>query len=798
MQNSRIGNIVSGCMSVVALCLTSCVEQIDYQTDPSSEVESFPIRVYVEDPCLETASKSSFESDRMDSLTDLNIFVYHDGLLLEDCSVYYDDMSETMLSFPVGTDGFSIYMLGNVGCVSAPPYESQMREIRHIVGDYAEFKEHGVPVAGTFKDYRKGDLAEFPLKRLVGQFDIRMEVSAQDADYVIKDIRVMNCAKDVYPFSRDSKAVLFTRSQQYDDSACGDMLTQSDIDALNSGKSVSLYFLENLQGELLPGNTDPKKKIPSYLPSGVAGKCTYIEITADVTTQAARYTDCRYRFYPGRNETTDFSILRNTLYEVLLDFTQNMVSEQEWRIEAQYPEVVGIRMNKEEAMVIKGAEDMIFVQAYGNDGELLDIEVEMLSSTGKISVEKVRTSYLEDPALGEAIGLRFTSNVELCGLYPYDSEPSYYTETVRISSRETYNDKPLYVKDVKVRVYDKLFPLLIKLEQSDQGEDGLYEIVIRGQNPMRLALSVSGIYVSNGSVLTVPKRARGVYYSTHDSQIFYDNSVSVKGTSFSSLVLSRPSDLSRIDFHIEGLSEISDNLLRLAYPRLSRTSKVYTGPDTEAVLGPGAEMSPGNLMRFSDDSPYYITWLSGNSTITRPYNYDDGKSYGSASYNGLREAWITSADRSSDFPDDYASSYLFGLYRGVHSNSYDGMGQMYENWAQYGQAPFYFLNGGLVGCGTSLAFPGELPRWPNEVTRGLEYDFLACGRDLFSENEDGSVVGRHHKMGMKISTWRQAIGKKVRTSLKSRFYDAQLYMTINGASCWCGNDITEAGYFPED
>ena len=207
------------------------------------------------------------------------------------------------------------------------------------------------------------------------------------------------------------------------------------------------------------------------------------------------------------------------MYEVLLDFTQNMVSEQEWRIEAQYPEVVGIRMNKEEAMVIKGAEDMIFVQAYGNDGELLDIEVEVLSSTGKISVEKVRTSYLEDPASGEAIGLRFTSNVELCGLYPYDSEPSYYTETVRISSRETYNDKPLYVKDVKVRVYDKLFPLLIKLEQSDQGEDGPYEIVIRGQNPMRLALSVSGIYVSNGSVLTVPKCARGVYYSTHNSQI---------------------------------------------------------------------------------------------------------------------------------------------------------------------------------------------------------------------------------------------------------------------------------------
>lgn len=797
MLNFRMRNIVRGCLSAAVSCLLSCVEQNDCHMLPAGEIESVPIRVYVDEPQSAARMKSSFSMEDMERLTDLNIFVYRDGLLLEECCKYYDQVAEAMLSFPVGTDVFNIYMLGNVGRVSAPSYESRLQDVRHVVEDYAGFREHGVPVAGIFKDYRRGDPAEFPLKRLVGQFNVRMTDSAADAEYVIKDVRVMNCAMDVYPFSADSKAVMFTGGLQYADQASGDMLTDDDVDALNSGGSVPLYFLENLQGELLPGNTDPKKKIPSLLPVGAADRCTYVEVTADVTTPAARYTDCRYRFYPGRNETTDFSIVRNTLYEVVLDFTQNMVSEQEWRIEADEPDVVGVRMDKEEAMVIKGTEDMVYVQAFDNSGNLMDFDVEILSSSGKINVDKVRTSYLGQPGLGEALGLRFTSNVGLCGLYSYGSEPDYDMETVRISSRETYNGSPLYVKDVKVRVYDRLFPLLIRLERAGQDSGSPYEIVMRGRNPMKLGLSVSGTYVSKGSSLNISKSVRGVYRNVQNPESIYDNALNIDGVRFSALDVSAPSDLSRIDFHIKGEPDVSDDLLTMAYPKFSTSAELYTGPDSEAVLGPGSGMCPGKLPKFSDDSPYYITWLSGSSPVTRSYSYNDGKTYGSASYHGLLEAWITSANRASEFPNNYGSSYLFGLYKGVHAGDIDKSSPMYADFTPYEKMPFYVVNGGLVEYSTNLMFTGNLPRWPDEVVRGLEYDFLSCGRDLFSENSDGSVVARHHKMGMKVATWKQAIGSKVRTSLKSRYYTAQLYMTVNGASCWCGSDLTEDGYYQE-
>ena len=381
--------------------------------DIYAKVDLVSPNVYVEVPPGNSGSKSSYSDDDMSRLTDLNFYMYHNGKLLRDYSGYVEDISALMLAFPIGKDGFNIYMFGNVGCCEAPEYEADISDMQYVVGGYEEFRTKGVPVAGVFKDFRRGTLADFPLKRLVGQFDIRMRQSAVMADYCIKDVRVMNCALDVYPFSCDHKARLFSRSCQYAEKSLGDMLTNEDIERLNQGYGVSLYFVENLQGELLPGNTDRKAKIPSSLPSEVAECCTYIEITADVTTQIAKYTDARYRFYPGENETSDFSIRRNTLYEVELDFTQNMVFNQEWRIEASDPEVVDLWLNKESAMVIKGAEDMILVRALDNAGKLLDLDVGVRTSSGYINVAKetVTSDGLD------YLGLRITSNVGLAGLY---------------------------------------------------------------------------------------------------------------------------------------------------------------------------------------------------------------------------------------------------------------------------------------------------------------------------------------------------------------------------------------------
>lgn len=748
MLNSRFGaGVVNACLSVLLSCLMSCVEWDGYADDSVCGIETVPIRVYVDCPKNEGESKSSFTSDDMDRLTDLNIYVYRDGLLLEDCSVYYDEISKVMLSLPVGTDGIDIYMIGNVGRVSAPLQESGLPDLRHVVADYAEFRQCGVPVAGSFPGYRRGDLADFPLKRLVGQFDIRMIDSAADADYVVKDIRVMNCARDVYPFSNDGKATLFTKSQQYGQDASGDMLTSSDVDALNSGEAVALYFLENLQGELLPGNTDPKKKIPSSLPDSLADRCTYVEVTADITTPAARYTDCRYRFYPGRNEITDFSIVRNTLYEVVLDFTQNMVSEQEWRIEADNPEVVGVKVDKDEARVIKGTEDMVYVQAYDNNGNLMDFDVEILSSYGKVSVSKVRTSYLGRPELGDALGLRFTSNVDLCGLYPYESEPVYETETVRISSREMFNGRPLYVKDIKVRIYDKLFPLLLRL-QKYEGDD-CYSIVLSGRNPLSVELDVGADYtLSDGSRKQTGQNvcsvlpAGGVSVGRLPSAVTIDN-------------------LSRIDFNVGG-----------------ENGNIYMGEDTEAFYGPGSTLCPGNLSSMPSDNEFSMRY-DGSDGVPQ-YNFEDGEKHEDVITDFFK--WTYTHVKKSD------GALCFCTDENGHGVNRSG----FVATSKHELCPFYFVNGGMESLYVDVWFDRRPPKYNNERTSKIDVRFYPPGRDLFVEalrNDERS----EHQMICQLTSWKNFWGK-IKTRQDSRYYSSKFYMTINGASSWVGGDTSRYGY----
>ena len=356
--------------------LTSCVAEKNGEQDRVfADVDtSFVITVGVESPECVGGVRSSFDDDVLTRITDLNLFVYHDGRLLRDCCRYYTDMSSLMMSLPYEKNGFNIYIVGNMGRVEAPECEGDMSLLSFVIESYDDLRVQGFPLAEKFIGYRKGEPAHFALKRLVGQYDIRMRTSADDAVYIVKDVRVLNCAKDVYPFGSDTKATVFTGAGPEGEAECGDYLTESDVEKLNSGETVPLYFLENLQGVLLPDNTDRRQKVPSSLElveKGIADHCTYIEITADISTPAAKYTDGKYRFYLGQDQYTDFSIKRNTLYDVTLDFTQNMVSEEDWRIEVGYPEVVDVLFSKREAVVGPYANDTIYV--YSNTCNITEV-----------------------------------------------------------------------------------------------------------------------------------------------------------------------------------------------------------------------------------------------------------------------------------------------------------------------------------------------------------------------------------------------------------------------------------------
>ena len=427
----------------------------------------------------------------------------------------------------------------------------------------------------------------------------------------------------------------------------------------------------------------------------------------------------------------------------------------------------------------------------------MDFDINVLSSNGYINVEKVQTNYCEDSGQGPALGLRFTSNVDLCGLYPFGSEPTYKTETVRISSRETYNGKPIYTKNIKVRIYDKLFPLLIKLEK--MSGSSAYSIVLRGRNPMGLGLTVSSSYTFGTTSYSTSTLYRGRYVT---GQTVYNNSINDRSaTSCGSLGSGvTVSNLSRIDFTVKGLTGTSSR--RLLYPKLSSPSTVYIGEGNEAHFGPGSGMYPAKYDNLAEDE--YL------SMGYRDYGFDLG--YTNSEWGGwtsnedynLDHKWeqdLSTGFRYSDYYAKHDSKFFFefGDGMGVHIPTvgvykHDDHGFQKQNESQYASAPFYFVNAGLTAFYTMSTFHYKKETDSDKGWNGFNMKMYGPGRDLFFENRTGTALNNVHEMMYWITRWKTVLGK-TRTKQQSQSYSGQLYMTINGASAWTGCDTSEYGYF---
>lgn len=744
-----------------------------------SSADACPINVYVADPEVKTMTKSSFAASELDCLTDLNVYMYHQGKLLREHSGYYDDLSDVMLSFPAGKDVFNIYMFGNVGPCEAPLDEAEICDLEYLVGSYDDFRTKGVPVAGAFKGFCRGDLAEFPLKRLVGRFDIRLRQSADDAAYLIKDVRIMNCALDVYPFSDCSKAEHFLHSYGYGEDSSGDMLTEMDIRNLNDGLPVSLCFVENLQGNLLPDNQDKTAKVPSSLPEGVADRCTYIEITADVTTRLAKYTDNKYRFYPGEDQTSDFSIRRNTLYEVVLDFKQNMVDEQEWRIEASDPDVVYVYMDKQEAMVVSGAEDLVLMRCLDNEKEFVDFDAVALN--GYVNVEKkiVRRNNVD------FVGFSLTSDVPLSGLYPPGSDPDYLTDVVRVTSKEMYNGKPLISKDIQVRVYYKMFPLFVSLERRTPSSS--YSLTVRGRNPMGLGMKISSVYYCEGQSYVLDASAFNVEYGNVGNVVQLKNAVDLSPTYFGNMTIYVKYDnLSRLDLTITSVTDalIEDSGYRLSYPKLLVQAPLYTGDATVAFFGPGRDLSPMNASDIVENTICYFNYrLSGVNYMVGV----DNESSAGLSVDYLMPVCVHDSEGGSYFTTGCSAhgANVTGLNRVSFSE---------EEADKYAAFPFYIVNATMSPSSTMLIPNGSIGNVNAKSNRGVIMEFLGPGRDLFQETRAQAYQkNRRHTLEYLVEVWKNQSGQ-LRTKQYSRTYVGGSYMTINGASSWLGGDTSDYGF----
>ena len=735
-MNRIVVMLMVGCLS-----LSCVIDDREIEAGLTGGIGDETYTFFIEQQKPELLSKSSFSRYESEVIRDINIFVYYQGRLLEKYSRYIEDLSDVRMTFPGDKDGFNIYMVGNVGKVDAPHSENEISDFVYVIDSYDDLRINGFPVANAFMGYEKGKQRRFAVKRLVGQYNIRVQQSAKDADYHIRSVRLVNCALDIYPFGVNKKASVFAEGKT---GQAGDSLSEEDIRALNYGETVELVFVENMQDD------------------SSSGRCTYMEVTAEVTTVMSRYTDVKYRCYLGQNLESGSSVRRNTVYSAVLNFTQDMMMEEGWRIEADAPKVSDVVFDKEEAMVITGAYDEIRVDAYDLDGNLMNFstmfEAEVLSGNPGLELEKTPGS------------LRIYSDVPICGVYPFDREPEYMTETVRISSKETYNGSPVFVKDIKVRVYDKLFPLLIRLER--QTSDAPVAIIVRGRNPMKLGLAVKSSYATyygldgetesffcNGTDGAIDMQGRCVGYL--DQEVLF-------------------TDLRRIDFSISGIG-YSDYRFAQTCPELLKSEPLFPGVDSEATYGPFDDMYPAKCKNLPDDGKFIMKYVDDERNTVLLYGPGSPET---GTFTELTD-WTFTQIYNPDNSDVYFYTDADG--RGVGKSKF----VWHEN---YDACPFYVVNGGLTVKYFEVMMNKTLVEYPDKNSSYVKVLFYGSGRDLSKENGTGQIIDNTHWLCYKVSRWKDQAGK-VRVLQDESYYRGLLYMTVNGASSWTGCDESEYGFF---
>lgn len=243
--------------------------------------------------------------------------------------------STSSLSF-TGQAGhkYRFFALANDGSGTEIDFQTEDEIIRYSrKTTFDEIARYGIPMSFCTEPLMLGSgetTVRLNMKRLFAKLEFALDMSSMEhADsLIVTSVRTGNGNSVISPFT--DKMVLSSP----DDAMEYDYASPSDLADLRNGKTIRLYIPENDQGVLLPENTDPWSKVPSSI-DGKAALCTFLEVRCEYGAQGLSTDDLCYRMYLGNDNVTDFSIKRNTRYQLLLSPTEDEMKgdRENWKIE---------------------------------------------------------------------------------------------------------------------------------------------------------------------------------------------------------------------------------------------------------------------------------------------------------------------------------------------------------------------------------------------------------------------------------------------------------------------------------
>lgn len=313
--------------SLLILFLPSCVSSVSEFDDVE---ENMTCQEYVEvcfDVCQIQSLKSAI-SPAENAIYDMNLYAYSGGKLV--AVEYYSKDVTPSLKLLYGQT-YNLYAVANVGQWEAPIEEeifrsecvfgiSRVHDMRELIP--MSWASEGFLVSALYQS------VSIKFDRLVSKLFFSVDKSALKG-LEINYIRLCQSPRYVWPFKFPNGSHVSDRSEVFN---C-DYATSADLEIVNSGGQAHFYILENCQGSLLEGNSDPWAKVPENI-QGKADLCTYLEVGAAFRKGSFYSGNVTYRLYLGQDSVSDFNIKRNTVLNASLYLTDDALGQVSWRVES--------------------------------------------------------------------------------------------------------------------------------------------------------------------------------------------------------------------------------------------------------------------------------------------------------------------------------------------------------------------------------------------------------------------------------------------------------------------------------
>ena len=268
-------------------------------------------------------------------IANLTLFIFQNGKCSE---TIYATPTNGKLSI-ISEKGYAsdavidVYGVLNMGdrrsAVSEGESVSALEDLRYAMSNISTLNSNGFPMSGYVNSAPVGTPFTLHMRRLTAKYGFKINTNLKYGTFTVTSLQFKNAARYTYPFTEECKAT--STGDVY--ASAGDYATSANLNNLNNGYGVNFYALENCQGTLLPGNTDPWKKIPDNI-STKKDLCTYIEVKGSYTDNSgglkATHT---YRMYLGQDNTTNFDVIRNTMFNYTLSLSDDGFLKANWKAE---------------------------------------------------------------------------------------------------------------------------------------------------------------------------------------------------------------------------------------------------------------------------------------------------------------------------------------------------------------------------------------------------------------------------------------------------------------------------------